>query len=50
MPEGYVFLCGAFSGIVEGVTVQPLELLKTRLQINEGKPMKLFTMVRDIIK
>ncbi len=28
-----VFLAGAVSGISEGVTVQPLELLKTRFQV-----------------
>jgi hypothetical protein len=28
-----VFVAGAVSGIVEGVTIQPLELLKTRFQV-----------------
>ena len=50
MSDGRVFLCGALSGLVEGITVQPLELVKTRCQINEGVPMKLLPTFRGIIR
>lgn len=45
-----VFLAGAISGIVEGVSIQPLEMLKTRFQINEGAPMRLLPAIREIIR
>lgn len=50
MSEKYVFLAGAISGIVEGVSIQPLEMLKTRFQINEGAPMRLMPAIREIIR
>ena len=31
---------GAVAGIAEGVCIQPLEMVKTRFQINEGAPVK----------
>ncbi len=43
-----VFLAGAISGIAEGVTIQPLEMLKTRFQINTGQTMQLLPAVREV--
>lgn len=48
--EHYVFLAGAISGVVEGATIQPLEMLKTRAQINTGAHMRLIPAAREIIK
>ena len=48
--DGRIFLSGAVSGVFEGVSVQPLELVKTRCQINEGVAMKLLPTLREIIK
>ncbi|MEW5306733.1 MAG: hypothetical protein WDW36_009177 [Sanguina aurantia] len=48
--DHFVFLSGAISGIVEGVTIQPLELLKTRFQINTGPPMSIIPALREIIR
>ena len=47
--HGYVFLAGALSGLAEGVTIQPLEMLKTRFQINEGARMRMLPALREII-
>jgi solute carrier family 25 2-oxodicarboxylate transporter 21 len=44
------FAAGAISGVIEGVCIQPLELIKTRFQINEGPPMQFWPTVRDIIR
>lgn len=46
----YVFVSGAISGIVEGVSIQPLEMLKTRFQINTGEHLKFIPTIREIIK
>ncbi|KAG2483083.1 hypothetical protein HYH03_018024 [Edaphochlamys debaryana] len=46
----YVFLSGALSGIVEGLSIQPLELLKTRFQINPGEPLRLGPTIREILR
>mmetsp|Transcript_2283 Transcript_2283/g.5111 ORF Transcript_2283/g.5111 Transcript_2283/m.5111 type:complete len:283 (+) Transcript_2283:59-907(+) len=46
----YVFLAGAISGLAEGMSIQPLELLKTRFQINEGKPLKIIPTVKEIFR
>ncbi|KAG2434431.1 hypothetical protein HYH02_012261 [Chlamydomonas schloesseri] len=46
----YVFLSGALSGIVEGLSIQPLELLKTRFQINPGQPLQLLPTIRDVLR
>ncbi|KAI8468968.1 MAG: mitochondrial carrier domain-containing protein [Monoraphidium minutum] len=45
----YVFLAGAISGLAEGVTIQPLEMLKTRFQINAGGHLRLLPTIREII-
>lgn len=47
--DHYVFLAGSISGVMEGVTVQPLELLKTRFQLNQGQPMRVIPAVREIL-
>jgi hypothetical protein len=44
-----VFIAGALSGLAEGVTIQPLEMLKTRFQINSGPRMRLLPAVREIL-
>ncbi|GFR45377.1 hypothetical protein Agub_g6753, partial [Astrephomene gubernaculifera] len=46
----HVFLSGALSGIIEGLTIQPLELMKTRFQINPGQPLRLLPTARDILR
>ncbi|GLC35292.1 hypothetical protein PLESTB_000580300 [Pleodorina starrii] len=46
----YVFLSGAISGIVEGLSIQPLELLKTRFQINAGQPLRLGPTIREVLR
>ncbi|GLI70454.1 hypothetical protein VaNZ11_015316 [Volvox africanus] len=46
----YVFISGAISGIVEGLSIQPLELLKTRFQINPGQPLRLLPTVREVLR
>lgn len=46
----HVFVAGALSGIVEGFAVQPLELLKTRMQINQGDQMRFFPSLREIVR
>lgn len=33
----HVLVAGALAGMVEGLTVQPLEMVKTRFQINTGE-------------
>ncbi len=45
-----VFLAGATSGIVEGLSIQPLELIKTRFQINQGQRLHILPTLRDIIR
>ncbi|WIA12686.1 hypothetical protein OEZ85_006327 [Tetradesmus obliquus] len=45
----YVFLAGAISGVAEGVTIQPLEMLKTRFQINQGAHLRIIPTVKEII-
>ena len=47
--HGYVFLAGALSGLAEGVTIQPLEMLKTRFQINEGARMRMLPALRGYV-
>jgi solute carrier family 25 2-oxodicarboxylate transporter 21 len=42
-------LAGAVSGVVEGLSIQPLELIKTRFQINAGERMRLLPTVRAIL-
>ncbi|KAJ9505664.1 hypothetical protein QJQ45_026702 [Haematococcus lacustris] len=44
-----VFLSGAISGVMEGVSVQPLEMLKTRMQISHSK-LQLMPTLRDILR
>lgn len=46
----YVFLAGAVSGLLEGVSIQPLEMLKTRFQIHKGEHLQLIPTIRDIIR
>lgn len=38
------------SGVVEGLSIQPLELLKTRFQINPGQPLRLLPTIRDVLR
>ena len=47
---GAVFGAGAVAGIAEGVCIQPLEMIKTRFQINEGAPMKVIPTAHAIIR
>lgn len=42
----YVFLAGSISGVAEGVTIQPLEMLKTRFQIHQGEPLRIIPTVK----
>uniref|UniRef100_A0A7S3R606 Uncharacterized protein n=1 Tax=Dunaliella tertiolecta TaxID=3047 RepID=A0A7S3R606_DUNTE len=50
-PNGaYVFAAGAVAGIVEGLSIQPLELVKTRFQINPSAPMQLFPTLQEIVR
>jgi solute carrier family 25 2-oxodicarboxylate transporter 21 len=44
----YVFLAGAISGVAEGVTIQPLEMLKTRFQINQGAHLRIIPTVKGV--
>jgi hypothetical protein len=46
----YVFMAGALSGVMEGVSIQPLEMIKTRFQINEGARLRIIPTIKDIIK
>jgi len=48
--DATVFAAGALSGIVEGLCVQPLELVKTRFQINDGPPLRFWATVSDIVR
>jgi hypothetical protein len=43
-------LAGAISGVVEGLSIQPLELIKTRFQINSGERMRLIPTIRAILQ
>jgi solute carrier family 25 2-oxodicarboxylate transporter 21 len=43
-----VFLAGAISGVAEGVTIQPLEMLKTRFQINQGAHLRIIPTVKGV--
>ena len=47
---GSVFLAGAVAGVCEGVTVQPMEMVKTRFQINTGAQMRILPTMRAIIQ
>ena len=45
-----LFLCGALSGIAEGLVVQPFDMIKTRHQLNtEGNPTILVTL-KELLK
>jgi len=44
-----VLACAASSGVLEGALVQPLELLKTRFQINTGPRLRMIPTIREII-
>jgi hypothetical protein len=50
MENAHVFLSGAAAGIFEGVIVQPLEMVKTRFQINTGAPMKVFHTISSLVR
>lgn len=43
-------MAGALSGVMEGVSIQPLEMIKTRFQINEGARLRIIPTIKDIIK
>ncbi|KAG2449622.1 hypothetical protein HYH02_005155 [Chlamydomonas schloesseri] len=45
-----VFAAGATGGLIEGVCVQPLEFLKTRLQLNQGTPLPMGVVLRDALR
>ncbi|GIL99084.1 hypothetical protein Vretimale_4332 [Volvox reticuliferus] len=45
-----VFAAGATAGLIEGICVQPLEFMKTRLQLNEGKPLPMTTILREALR
>lgn len=45
-----MFVAGAMSGIAEGISIQPLELLKTRFQIHTGTPLRVLPTLREIVK
>ncbi|GLC51634.1 hypothetical protein PLESTB_000523600, partial [Pleodorina starrii] len=45
-----VFAAGATAGLIEGVCVQPLEFMKTRLQLNQGTPLPMTTILRDALR
>ena len=44
-----VFLAGAVAGVLEGICVQPMEMVKTRFQINTGERMRIIPTVRAIV-
>ena len=46
---GGVFLAGAAAGIFEGIVVQPMEMVKTRFQINAGEKMRVIPTMRAIV-
>ncbi|KAF8067171.1 msrB [Scenedesmus sp. PABB004] len=46
---GYVFLAGSISGVAEGITIQPLEMLKTRFQIHAGEHLRIIPTIKDIV-
>ena len=46
---GNVFLAGAVAGVFEGICVQPMEMVKTRFQINTGEKMRILPTMRAII-
>jgi solute carrier family 25 2-oxodicarboxylate transporter 21 len=49
--QAVVMAAGAVSGVVEGLSIQPLELVKTRAQIHEGKePLRLLPTLRAIVR
>jgi Mitochondrial carrier protein len=41
-----VFLAGSISGIAEGITIQPLEMIKTRAQIHTGAHLRVLPTIR----
>lgn len=41
---------GAVSGVVEGLSIQPLEMLKTRFQIHTGAPLKVWPTVAELLR
>jgi solute carrier family 25 2-oxodicarboxylate transporter 21 len=43
-----MFLAGAFSGLAEGVTVQPFDMVKTRFQLNEKANLGVLQTMRNI--
>jgi len=45
-----LFLAGAISGIVETLVVQPLDMVKTRFQLNEGKNVSVVGGLRAVIQ
>eukprot|EP00798_Chlamydomonas_sp_ICE-L_P031052 gene31052-7145_t len=46
----YVIMSGMTSGVVEGIVMQPLEFLKTRLQIDTTGGMTLMGTLRGALK
>jgi solute carrier family 25 (mitochondrial 2-oxodicarboxylate transporter), member 21 len=49
--QAVVMAAGAVSGVVEGLSIQPLELVKTRAQIHAGRePLRLVPTLRAIVR
>jgi solute carrier family 25 2-oxodicarboxylate transporter 21 len=49
--QAVVVAAGALSGVVEGLSIHPLELVKTRAQIHEGpSPLRLAPTLRAIVQ
>ena len=49
-PSALVFCAGGISGVVEGVSVQPLEMIKTRFQLNTGAPLGFGQALRQLYR
>jgi solute carrier family 25 2-oxodicarboxylate transporter 21 len=45
-----VFLSGALSGVVEGISVQPFEFLKTRAQLSSNKHQSMLSLAREALR
>ncbi|KDQ16948.1 hypothetical protein BOTBODRAFT_221060 [Botryobasidium botryosum FD-172 SS1] len=49
LPFGYQFAAGAFAGVTEICVFYPLDVVKTRMQLDTGKSQGLFQTFRTII-
>jgi solute carrier family 25 2-oxodicarboxylate transporter 21 len=49
--QAVVVAAGALSGVIEGLSIHPLELVKTRAQIHDGpQPLRLAPTLRAIVQ